>query len=118
MSKNTFQTRNQGGVSGVDSLLDVPSTWYAITAVGLGSECRILDGTVYIQPRVYRATPACHLEGSSTPSHAKDTETASKVKKIVMLGLRGGVLSDHRRGSLRKRVPPGAVICPGANGQQ
>ena len=40
-----------------------------------------------IQPKIYRAMPARHFEGSSTPSHAKETPTARQVKKIVIFGL-------------------------------
>lgn len=38
-------------------------------------------------PSIYRATPAFHFEASSTPSQAKETATATTVKKIVMFGL-------------------------------
>lgn len=41
-----------------------------------------------IRPRIYSATPARHLVASSTPSQANETPTATKVKKIVMLGLK------------------------------
>lgn len=40
-----------------------------------------------LRQRMYNATPAFQCAGSSTPSQAKDTPTARRVKKIVMFGL-------------------------------
>ena len=45
---------------------------------------------LYLRPMMYKATPAFHLDASSTPSQAKETATATIVKNIVMLGLQKG----------------------------
>lgn len=58
-----------------------------------------------VHPRIYKTMPARHLDGSSTPSHAKDTPTAARVKNIVMLGLRcvqQEVTLQENRGDLQR----------------
>lgn len=41
-----------------------------------------------LRPSMYRATPVCHFEGSSTANQAKEIATARMVKNIVMFGLK------------------------------
>lgn len=73
---------------------------------------------IHSRPRMYRTMPACHCDGSSTPSHAKDTATARIVKNMVILGLeyRGEwirIVQDRQ-----KHVPPRAIVSPCTDEQE
>ena len=58
-------------------------------------------------------TPACHLEGSSTPSHAKEIATATSVNMMVMLGLGPRQTVACIIGCTES--PPLTIVRPGSN---
>ena len=68
---------------------------------------------------MYRATPASHLDASSTPSHANETATARIVKNIVMFGL-GVTVRSIQDGSEHQHahIPPSSIVRPSPDHEQ